>query len=326
MMRSPRFLAIAVRRPDQKIVLRSFGYQSILKRFPILAKPVFRGIVGIIESLMQGIDALSFSAQVLAESEDEGKPLSAGAVAVSIISAIALGLTLFVVIPHVVTALLLSGEPTASSTRSPIFHLVDGGIKLGILLLYIYAITLMKDIYRVFQYHGAEHKSIYTFEAGEDLTVENARKHSRLHPRCGTSFLLALVMVSILVFSVVFPVFHLDAVSERAWVGHVLVVLVKILLMLPIGGLAYEALKWSAARMGNPLLRAVVWPGLQLQNLTTREPDDEQLEVALISLRQVLRREKMGEVSVIDGEMEQELAHLSELGAVKATVSEFPEL
>ena len=170
-------------------------------------------------------------------------------------------------------------------------------------------------------YHGAEHKSIYTFEAGEELTVENARKYTTLHPRCGTSFLLFLVVISILVFSIVFPVFHLTQLSSTPIVNHILMILMKMVLMLPVAGVAYEFIKLCACRMDNPIFRALIWPGMILQKLTTREPTDSQLEVALASLRQVLSREK----NVTDGSQELEIAVLSEIGLVAAHVAEFPE-
>jgi uncharacterized protein YqhQ len=201
-----------------------------------------------------------------------------------------------------------------------------------ILLSYVYLISLMKDIHRVFQYHGAEHKSIYAFEAGEELTVENARRHTTLHPRCGTSFLLFLVVISIGVFSIIFPVFKLTQLSENVVVSHALMVLVKIVLMLPVAGLAYEFIKMCACRMDTPLFKAMIWPGMVLQNLTTREPTDEQLEVALASLRAVLRLEKgvpspgQQEVAAPGADAHEfEIGGLADLGRVQATVTEFPE-
>jgi uncharacterized protein YqhQ len=192
----------------------------------------------------------------------------------------------------------------------------------------------VNDIHRVFQYHGAEHKSIYAFEAGEELTIENARRHTRLHPRCGTSFLLFLVLISIGVFSIVFPLLNLTELSSNTVVSHALMILVKIGLMMPVAGLSYEFIKLCACRMDNPVFKAMVWPGLMLQNLTTREPTDDQLEVALASLRAVLRLEKglssqsgtsLESSAAPESEQEVEIEALSDLGRVAATVSEFPE-
>jgi uncharacterized protein YqhQ len=330
MMRSPHFIAVAVRKPDRKIVIRNLPYRSASERFPLLKKPVLRGVATLIESMAQGIDALGYSAGVASQAAGEdGKPgeeLSSWAIAFSILTAFALGMGLFVALPHFLTAVLTSSPAVGISAQSPWFHLLDGAFKMGILLAYVYLIALMKDIRRVFQYHGAEHKSIYAFEAGQDLTVENARRQSTLHPRCGTSFLLFLVLISILVFSVVFPLLNLTEFSANPVINHGLMILVKIVLMLPVAGLAYEFIKMCACRMGNPLFRAMILPGLLLQKLTTREPTDDQLEVALASLRQVLRMEKGHSAQDVgrDG-AEIEIAGLGELGRVHATVAEFPE-
>jgi len=330
MMRSPHFISVAVRKSDSKIVLKSQPFQSIAAKFPVLKKPILRGVVLLLESMVHGIQSLSFSANIAAEEEEkkatgktsnDAQPLTQVAIALSIISAIAMGMGLFVALPHLLTA-LIAGENF--TVHSPLFHLIDGLIKMTILTLYVYLIALMKDIHRVFQYHGAEHKSIYAFEAGLDLTVENARKFSTQHPRCGTSFLLFLVLISVLVFSVVFPVFGLTKLSETPIINHLLMIVVKIGLMMPVAGLSYEFIKLAAKHMDNPFFRALVWPGMVLQNLTTREPDDSQLEVALASLRQVLSLEKK---ALAPGEEIEtfEIAVLSEIALVPSGVSEFPE-
>jgi uncharacterized protein YqhQ len=348
MMRSPHYIAVAVRKPSRKIVIRNFPHRSVAERFSFLKKPVLRGVVMLFESMVQGIQALSYSANVAAMAEAElnspkpsegGKTeeLSTWAIALSIGSALVLGMGLFVALPHFLTALLTSSRGLNLTAQSPIFHLLDGVLKMSVLLAYVYLIAMMEDIHRVFQYHGAEHKSIYAFEAGEELTVENARHHSTLHPRCGTSFLLFLVLISILVFSAVFPLFGLSTLSPIPIVNHLMMIGVKILLMFPVAGLAYEFIKMCACRMDNPVFRAMVWPGMVLQKLTTREPSDEQLEVALASLRQVLRLEKAEAPALAVGAEHQtlaplaetsetEISALSDLGRVQASVSEFPEL
>ena len=320
-MRAPRFISIAVRKPDHRILIKSQPYVGFLVRYPWLKRPVFRGVVVLLESMVQGVQALSHSATVASEAEG-GEELSTWAIIVSIGSAIALGLGLFVALPHVLTVLMTSSYVTA---QSPLFHLLDGLMKMLILVAYVYAIALMKDIHRVFQYHGAEHKSIHAFEAGEELIVENARKHTKLHPRCGTAFLLFLVLISILVFSFVFPVLKLTELSTVPFLNHVLMVAVKIVLMLPVAGLSYELIKYSASHMDKPAFRALIYPGLLLQRLTTREPDDEQLEVALASLRQVLALEKQEHAEVAAADSEVEISRLAEISAVSAAVAEFPE-
>ncbi len=333
MMRSPHFIAIAVRKPNHRIVIKNVPYQGISSRIPLLKKPVFRGVAGLIESMVQGVDALSYSANVASvEGDEPGKTeeLSGFAIFTSIATAFLLGMGLFVVLPHFLTAVITSRPSIGLTAASPLFHLIDGALKMVLLLSYVYLIAMMRDIHRVFQYHGAEHKSIYTFEAGEELTVENARRHTTLHPRCGTSFLLFLVVISILVFSVIFPLFGLTHLSETPILNHALMICAKIVLMLPVAGLAYEFIKACACRMDNPIFRAMIWPGMILQKLTTREPDDEQLEVALASLRQVLKNEKAEQSasqqprSLLSAELE--IAALSEISLVAASVAEFPEL
>jgi uncharacterized protein YqhQ len=192
------------------------------------------------------------------------------------------------------------------------------------LIAYVYLISQVKDIHRVFQYHGAEHKSIYTFEANEELTVENARKFSTLHPRCGTSFLLFLVLISILTFSILFPLLGLGRWSSHPIYNHLMMILAKMVLMLPVAGLAYELIRICAFRMNYLVFRILIWPGLVLQRLTTREPTDDQLEVALASLRQVILSEKAG-VGPAAERTEFEIRSLSDLNWVPVHVSEFLE-
>ncbi len=325
MMRSPHFLAVAVRRPDRRIIIRHSPYSSITQRFPWLKRPVFRGVVMLVESMFQGIEALTYSAGIASENEKSEEQLSAGAIVFSVLAAFAVGMGLFVALPHVLTVLLASNQSLRLSADSPLFHLIDGVLKMVILLAYVYLIALMKDIHRVFQYHGAEHKAIATFEAGEDLNVDNARKYSRLHPRCGTSFLLFLVLISILVFSVVIPALGFTGMTTNPVLNHGFMIVAKVLLMLPVAGLAYEFIKMCACRMHRPVFRAMIWPGLVLQRLTTREPGDDQLEVALASLKQVLRLEKTEQEVFKNWEHEFEISHLAELGRVQAWVTEFPE-
>lgn len=317
MMRSPHFIAVAVRKSDGRIRIRNLPYSGWDARFPILRKPVLRGVRTLIESMVQGMDALNYSASVASE-QDSGEKLSSWAVGVSMAIALTMGMGIFVALPHLLTVLVAGEKITANH---PFFHLLDGALKMLILLAYVYGISWMKDIHRVFQYHGAEHKSIYAFEAGEELTVENARKHTTLHPRCGTSFLLFLVLISVAVFSVVFPFLGLVALSSNPVLSHALMILVKIGLMLPVAGLAYEFIRTCAFRMDHLVFRAMIWPGLILQKLTTREPDDEQLEVALASLRAVLRAEKgAGEAGLAF-----DVGGLSEIAGVPARLAEFPE-
>jgi uncharacterized protein YqhQ len=325
MMRSPHFIAVAVRKTNHRIVIRYRSFESIGQRYPLLKKPILRGIVSLIESMVQGVDALGYSASVASETEDAGEQISTLAMAGSIATAVFLAMGLFVALPHLITVLIASSESVKLTANSPFFHLLDGVFKMLILLSYVFIIGMMKDIHQVFQYHGAEHKSIYTFEAGEELIVANARKYTTLHPRCGTSFLLFLVVISVLVFSVVFPVFHLTALSPIPLLNHFLMVVIKVFLMLPVAGCAYEFIRMCAFRIQNPIFSFLISPGMFLQKLTTREPTDEQLEVALASLKQVLKLEKET-LAFKMGSSQIEITGLSDLALVAAGVAEFPEL
>jgi uncharacterized protein YqhQ len=281
MMRAPRAVAIAVRRPDGEIVVKKELAIPLSERFPIVKLPIIRGAVALFTSLIIGIKALNFSAnEAMTEEEKDkegvkegGGELSSWAMAGTMTVAFGFGICLFFLFPLYLTKLM---TPVIGNNNI-VFNLVDGVIRVIVFLAYIWAISRMNDIQRVFQYHGAEHKSIFAFEAGEELTVENVRRYSRLHPRCGTSFLLIVMLVSIAVFSLIpklWP-FYLKAGS-------------RIFLLPMIAGISYEFLKWSSMNDNNPLVKMVIAPGLALQRLTTREPDDSQLEVAIRSMNEAL--------------------------------------
>ncbi|MBC7961312.1 MAG: DUF1385 domain-containing protein [Steroidobacteraceae bacterium] len=281
MMRAPRAVAIAVRRSNGEIVVKSELAVPLSERFPIVKLPIIRGAVALFTSLIIGIKALNFSAnEAMTEEEkdkegvkDGGGELSSWAMAGTMTVAFGFGICLFFLFPLYLTKLM---TPVIGDNNI-VFNLVDGVIRVIVFLAYIWAISRMNDIQRVFQYHGAEHKSIFAFEAGVELTIENVRRFSRLHPRCGTSFLLIVMLVSIAVFSLIpklWP-FYLKAGS-------------RVFLLPMIAGISYEFLKWSAANDNHPLVKMVITPGLYLQRLTTREPDDSQLEVAIRSMNEAL--------------------------------------
>jgi len=279
MMRAPRAVAIAVRRPTGEIVVRKEESVPLSERFPVVKLPVVRGAVALFASLIVGIKALNFSANEAMveeegpEGEEKKEELSTWAMAGTMGVAFGFGILLFFILPLYLTKLLV---PLIGSSNI-VFNLVDGVIRVAVFLLYIWGISRMKDIQRVFQYHGAEHKSIFAFEAGEELSVDNVRKYSCLHPRCGTSFLLIVMLVSIGIFSLIpklWP-FYLKAGS-------------RIVLLPLIAGVSYELLKWSAKNDDSRLVKMVIAPGLALQRLTTREPDDSQLEVAIRSMEEAL--------------------------------------
>lgn len=273
LMRAPRSMAIAVRRPDGEIIVKRDTVIPLSERFPLVKLPLVRGAVALFTSLVIGMKALSFSANEAISEGEEKADMSPLAMGGTIAVALLFGILLFFILPLFLTKLLV---PYIGGSNI-VFNLVDGVIRVVVFLLYVYSISRMSDIQRVFQYHGAEHKSIFAFEAGIALTVENVKRFSRLHPRCGTSFLLIVMLVSIVVFSLIpklWP-FYLKAGS-------------RIVLLPVIAGLSYELLKLSAKHEKSRLVRMLIAPGLALQRLTTREPDDSQLEVAIRSLEEAL--------------------------------------
>lgn len=290
MMRSPGSFAIAVRRPNGEIATLVEPLRLLSERSRLFKLPIIRGVITLISALFLGVRALNFSADMALDEEEvkEKNKKEKGSLAMGLTVAFSLGLgiLLFFVLPLYLTKLLKAVIPVVGSSELA-FNLVDGAIRVTIFIVYILAISMMKDIKRVFQYHGAEHKSIYAFEAGEELTVENARKYSSLHPRCGTSFLLTVMLVSILVFSFLpheMP-FWKTALSRLVFIPL-------------IAGLSYEFIRYSGKRMGSTGMNIIIAPGLWLQRLTTREPSDDQLEVALVSLREALKNEKASEKGV----------------------------
>ncbi len=316
-MRSPNSLAVALRRAGGEIVLREAPWRPLLAGWRFLRWPFLRGALVLVESLHNGISALNFSARVAmadleAEERRQGGEADAVAPAIETLGeeketsrlavwatlALGLGLAigLFIALPHLAVwgvSLLLGRELGVEDVA---FHAIVGAVKMLVFVGYIGLISLMPDVRRVFQYHGAEHQSIYTFEAGQALTVENARRHSPLHPRCGTTFLLLVIALSILVFSLVFPLL-VWLVGQPTGIGildQLIFIAVKLPLLLPIAGLAYEVQRLTSRHLERGWARALAWPGMLIQRLTTRPPSDDQLEVALASLRQTLWREARG--------------------------------
>ena len=289
MMRSPTSFAIAVRKPNGEIATLVEPLKMLSERSRLFKLPIIRGVITLISALFLGVRALNFSADMAMEEEEgkdkkEKKEMGSLAMGLTVAFSLGLGILLFFVLPLYLTKLLKTVIPTVGSSEFS-FNLVDGAIRMTIFVVYIMGISMMKDIKRVFQYHGAEHKSIYAFEAGEELTVENARKHSSLHPRCGTSFLLTVMLVSILVFSFLsheMP-FWKTALSRLVFIPL-------------IAGLSYEFIRYSGKKIDSKGMGLLMAPGLWLQKLTTREPSDDQLEVALISLKEALKNEKGPEV------------------------------
>jgi uncharacterized protein YqhQ len=297
MMRGPSSMVIAVRRADGGIVVRDDRWVPFFSRYPLLKLPLLRGATIMVEALLNGTQALAFSAEVAApEGEGGAKPAGTkGAIAVSLVFSLVLGAALFIYLPHAVASVaanLVRGLPllAPAPVQSPLFHLVAGAVKLSVFLGYVAAIRRIPDIRRVFQYHGAEHKSIHAYEAREELTVANARKWPKAHPRCGTSFLVFVILISVFFFAGVFPLLPLPQ-GLSGFQQNLLQASVKVPLMVPIAGLSYEFIRWAGRHKGHPVLHFLSIPGLLVQRLTTLEPDDGQLEVALVSLRRTLQRE-----------------------------------
>ena len=270
MMRDAHRTATAVRLPNGDIDVETRTVSSIRDRYPVLNLPLIRGSVIMVESLLIGMRALSFSAQAAGEEDEQ---MTKKEIAMTILFALVLASILFIVIPTGAAHL------AAAYTDDPIvFNLIEGGIRLMVFLLYIWGISFMGGIRRVFQYHGAEHKTIHCYEAGEALTVENVQKFPRLHPRCGTNFLL-IVMVVAIVFHVFF-----------GWPDLWLRILSRLAILPVVAGVSYEIIRF-AGRSENHLVHILITPGLWLQYLTTRPPADEMVEVAIESLKAVLPAE-----------------------------------
>ncbi len=283
MMRSPGGFSVAVRRGGRSTASIAVLCQAIPplgKRFPLLKKKFLRGSAALFEAMWLGIRALNFSANEAIESDDEKQDeIGPLALAGAVIAAFAVALGLFLALPLLLTNLLGSRFASLGGS-SLLFNLTDGAFRVVLFLGYLSGISLLNDIRRVFEYHGAEHKTIAAYEAGVALTVENARGYSRIHPRCGTSFLLIVVVLSIVVFSLI-------PVAWPLWAKGV----ARIALLPVIAGAGYEFLKYSAKRRDSRLIGSAILPGLWLQRLTTREPSDDQLEVAIRAMQEALAME-----------------------------------
>lgn len=267
MMRGPRVTATAVREPDGNIVVKKEATNSWTAKYPILKLPLLRGCVALFESLVMGMRALAFSAKAAGEEEEE---MSNREIAVTMTVSVLLSIVIFLALPTYAVKLL----PSPAHYSHFALNIFEGLIRMTLFLLYIWGISLTPDIKRVFQYHGAEHKTIHTYENNQELTVENVRNHSRLHARCGTNFLVLVMGISILVFSFL----GWPNIWER--------IISRVLLMPVVAGVSYEVIR-LAGRTDNKLVKLFITPGLWLQYITTREPDDEQIEVAIRALQEV---------------------------------------
>lgn len=262
MIRSKKHLVISVRQPNGKILTKVEEIKSITEKHKILRLPFLRGIIALFETLYLGVKGLYFSANITLEEEEK---LGTKEIVLTVVLALTLATFLFSILPFLLATFLnLSGL---------VFNLIEGIIRLAILLLYLTAISLIGDFKRIFQYHGAEHAAINAYEAGVELNVSNAKKFSRFHPRCGTSFILIVALISILLFSIM-P--NLGFFIRMAY---------RVLLIPVIGGISYEVLKLSDRYKNSKIMQILIAPGLGLQYLTTRKPDEKMIEVALEAVK-----------------------------------------
>ena len=295
MMRGPKETAIAVRKPDGEIIVEKKPINSFVQKFKINKIPIVRGVFSFFESLIVGTKALMFSAEFYdVEDEDDKKKketmtaeeldaynkkndkMMTGAIFVSVAVALIFGIGVFMLLPTFLVGLL---RDYAHLTNNIAATLLEGVVRIVIFVIYILLVSKMKDIHRVFQYHGAEHKTIFCYENGDDLTVENVKKQGRLHPRCGTSFLILVMIISIIVFSFV------------SWENPIQRVIIRLLLLPLVAGLSYELIKF-AGRHSGAIVDIISAPGMWLQKITTAEPDESQIEVAIASLKSVLTGNK----------------------------------
>jgi uncharacterized protein YqhQ len=289
MMKSPHFYSVSVRGKNKKIITKTTRYVSLSEKYKILAWPFIRGCINLFEMLSVGFKTLTYSADIFAEKKDE--KLSPTAMFFTIAFALIFGIGLFVFLPYFATYLFGFSE----DKNSFLFNLVDGLIKIAIFVSYIYLVSLMKDIRRTFEYHGAEHKSVNCYEGGDVLSFQNTKKYTTYHPRCGTSFIMFVFVVMILLFSVIpsllswlFP----GIVTMPLFAKRLIYFMTRLLFIIPVAGISYELLKLSYKYKSNCFMKIFLIPGKLLQKITTRKPDKSQTEVAIAALNSVLEKEK----------------------------------
>lgn len=271
MMKSDKHYAVAVRDSKGKIIIDHKKFDSITKKVKIFGYPIIRGVVSLFEMMVLGIRTLTYSANVAAEDMDEN--LSNLEIFFTIALSLLFSVLLFVLLPLFLSGLIVD-------KNGIFFNVVDGVLRIALFISYVVIISYMKDVKRLFEYHGAEHKVVHAHEAKVKLTIKNVKKYSVLHPRCGTSFVFIVLLVSIVTFSFVNP----D--------GFLMKFLSRILLMPLIAGISYEILRISAKKKNNWFFNIIVFPGLMVQKLTTREPDDKQIEVSIKSIQKIIALEK----------------------------------
>ena len=296
LMRGPEREAVVVRNQEGELVERTEDLKLIKDRYPILGVPLIRGTVNFISSMFHGVKALMYSSEFYPDEEEAepskldrwleehipSKRMEQFAIVLATVLGIGLSVFLFLMLPTLLTGAVLHFFP---GTPLWVRNVLEGLLKIAIFMAYLILVSRQKDIYRVFQYHGAEHKTIFCYEAGLPLTVENVRRQPRHHPRCGTSFLFVVIFVSILVSSVVFGVWP----ATNPWVRT----LVHLILLPLVVGITYEFNRWVGRNVqASRVARVLTAPGLWMQNFTTNEPDDSMMEVAIRALELVIPAEK----------------------------------
>jgi len=295
MMRGPKETAIAVRKPDGEIIVEKKPIHSFVQKYKLNKLPIIRGVFSFFESLIEGTKALMFSAEFYdIEDEDDKKKketmteeeqaaynkkndkMMTGAIFVSVAIALVFSVGVFMLLPTFLVGIL---RDFMHFNNNFLATLLEGILRILIFVVYIFLVSKMNDIKRVFQYHGAEHKTIFCYENGEDLTIENVKKQKRLHPRCGTSFLILVMIISIILFSFI------------SWENPVQRVLIRLALLPVVAGLSYEFIKFAGRHSGT-IVNLISAPGMWLQKITTAEPDEKQIEVAIESLKAVLTGDK----------------------------------
>ncbi len=288
MMKGPRKSCIAVRKSDGMIVTEEKEIHPLKERYPLLGVPILRGFVNMIAQLADGFRAIEFSSRFLEEEEEQEEPgrfelwlektfgqskIEKAIYVLSIVLGVVIAVGLFVILPALLAEQLPKGTPHMAA------NLLEGFVRIVLFVLYMWAVSFMKDIRRTYEYHGAEHKTIFCYEKGLELTVDNVRRQEKYHPRCGTSFLFVIMIISILVFSLI---------SVQ---GKLLRIVLRVVLLPLVIGLSYEVIKITG-RSDGLLSRIVSWPGRMLQRLTVLEPDDRMIEVAIAALTAVLPEQK----------------------------------
>lgn len=287
MMKGPKDIAIAVRKPDKEIVIKKEAIQGMSKS-AISKLPIFRGMVALVDAMVLGVKSLTYSAEFFEEYEDTGEKgkieqwiekrfgEKANDIMIyfSVFIAMALAVLIFIISPTLATTFL---KPYIANSLG--LNILEGVLRITLFIGYVLLISQMKDIQRVFQYHGAEHKTIHCYESGQELTVDNVRGFTTLHPRCGTSFMLIVMVISMILFTMI------------GWPNPWVRILSRFALLPVVAGISYEIIRW-AGKSQSKLVCMISYPGLMLQKLTTREPDDSQLEVAIAALKNVLVEDK----------------------------------